>query len=486
LKVPTAFGVEFPWESSDIGLTLVVGISRWQAVRGVGHAARFRHYHLEEKMRSYFKLLTLLLIFMMVLAACGGDEAEPAASEDETVTTTEEESSEEEEATTEEEEVAEPEMGTIVLGAAVSDTGKYAREGQDTRQGYDTWLDWVNNEYGGIKVGDASYQVEIVYYDDEGDPDTVANLVEKLITEDEVDFLLGPYSSGLTMSASAIAEKYDIIMVEGNGASEGIFERGFKNIFAVLTPAGNYTQSALEALAGQGATSVVVAYEDTAFPTSVAQGAIRWAEEYGMEVLAVETYPKDVADVSAIMTKFRDLEPDVFVGGGHFNDALLFVSAAQELGFNPKGMVITVGPSNPDFAAEVGSAANYILGPTQWEATMSWEDEYFGTAAEFAARYEAMWGEPPTYQAAESTATALALQLAIEQAGSLEMADVRQALYDLDVETFYGPINFDETGKNAGKPMGAIQIQDGVINVVAPSVAAVADLMYPMVPWEER
>jgi len=442
-------------------------------------------------MRKYFKLLTLLLIIMMLLAACGGDEAEPAASEEETAATTEEEAVTTEEMPAEEatveEMVAEPEMGgTIVLGAAVSDTGKYAREGQDTRQGYNVWLDWVNNEYGGIKVGDARYQVEIVYYDDEGDPDTVANLVEKLITEDEVDFLLGPYSSGLTMSASAIAEKYDVIMVEGNGSSEDIFERGFSNIFAVLTPAGNYTQSALEALAAAGAKSVVVAYEDTAFPTSVAQGALRWAEEYNLDVLAVETYPIDVADVSAIMTKFRDLNPDVFVGGGHFNDALLFVRAAQELGFNPKGMVITVGPSNPDFVSEVGTGANFIIGPTQWEATMSWEDEYFGTAADYAARYEAMWGEPPTYQAAESTATALALQLAIEQAGSLEMADVRQALYDLDVDTFYGPINFDETGKNAGKPMGAIQIQDGVINVIAPSMAAVADLMYPMTPWEDR
>ena len=163
---------------------------------------------------------------------------------------------------------------------------------------------------------------------DEGDPDTAANLVERLITEDEVDFLLGPYSSGLTMSTSAIAEKYGMIMVEGNGASESIFERGFQNIFAVLTPAGNYTQSALKSLADKGAKSVVIAYEDTAFPTSVGQGAEKWAAEYGMEVLGVETYPVDVPDVTAIMTKFRDLDPDVFVGGGHFNDALLFVRAS--------------------------------------------------------------------------------------------------------------------------------------------------------------
>ena len=149
-------------------------------------------------------------------------------------------------------------------------------------------------------------------------------------------------------------------------------------------------------------------------------------------------------------------------------------------------MVITVGPSNPEFVAEVGDASNYIIGPTQWEATMSYEDEYFGTAAEYAERYESMWGEPPTYQAAESTATALALHLAIEQAGTMDMDAVRQALFDLDVMTFYGPINFDETGKNAGKPMGAIQIQDGVINVVAPANAAVADLQYPMPAWGER
>lgn len=425
--------------------------------------------------RRIWRIMPLFILVALLMAACAtpAAPAEPAASDGGEQTS----------------EAAASDngcVGTIKLGAAVSETGKYAREGKDTRQGYDTWVDWVNNEYGGVKVGDNCYNVEIIYYDDEGDPDTAANLAEKLITDDEVDFLLGPYSSGLTMAASAISEKYNKIMIEGNGASESLFERGFKNLFAVLTPAGNYTQSALKALADKGATSVVIAYEDTAFPSAVGAGAQRWAEEYGLEILGVETYPKDVADVSAIMTKFRDMEPDVFVGGGHFNDALLFVRAAQELGFSPKAMVITVGPSNPKFVEEVGDAANYIIGPTQWEATMGYKDDYFGSAADFAARYEGMWGEPPTYQAAESTATALALQLAIEAAGSLDADAVRQALNDLDVMTFYGPINFDETGKNAGKPMGAIQIQDGVINVVAPAEAAVSELEYPMPAWDER
>ncbi|MEM7345550.1 MAG: amino acid ABC transporter substrate-binding protein, partial [Chloroflexota bacterium] len=418
----------------------------------------------------------LLLALMFLLAACGGAAApEPAPVEE----------SAPEEAAAGQETAAEF-AGVLKIGAALSETGKYAREGSDVRQGYDLWADWVNNEYGGIEVEGEKYQVEIVYYDDESDPDTTAKLVETLITEDEVQFLLGPYSSGLTKSASAISEKYDVIMVEGNGASESLFERGFQNLFAVLTPASNYTQSALEGLAAKGAKTVVIAYEDTPFPTSVALGAEQWAAEYGLEVLAVETYPKDVADVSGIITKFRDLEPDVFVGGGHFNDALLFTRAAKELDFNPKAMVITVGPSNPQFAEEMGADANYIIGPTQWEAVMSYEGEWLGTAAEYGERYQTMWDESPTYQAAESTAVGLALMAAIEEANSFETGAVRDALNSLNLDTFYGPIEFDDVGKNSGKPMGAIQIVDGEIKVVAPGAAAELDIVYPMPPWSER
>ena len=175
--------------------------------------------------RQLTRLVALFLALGLFLIACGGGGDEPAAEDEDTSSSTEDTVVED---TTEEVMADEGCMDTITLGAAVSETGKYAREGKDTRQGYLTWLDWVNNEYGGIKVGDDCYNVEIVYYDDEGDPDTAANLVERLITEDEVDFLLGPYSSGLTMSTSAIAENYGMIMVEGNGASESIFERGFQ------------------------------------------------------------------------------------------------------------------------------------------------------------------------------------------------------------------------------------------------------------------
>ena len=374
----------------------------------------------------------------------------------------------------------------IRIGAAVSATGTYTTEGNDVRQGYRLWLEWVNNEHGGIKVGDDRYKVELVLYDDEGGADTTARLVEKLITEDGVDFLLGPYTSGLTRSAIEVAEKHGTIMVEANGGAESLFAQGFQNLFAVLTPAGDYTQSALELLAAKGAKTVVIAHSDAAFATSVAAGAQHWAAEYGLEVLGVEAYPQDVADVRGIIAEFKGLSPDVFVGGGHFNDTLLFIRTAKELNFNPQAMVLTVGPSNPQLIAEVGADADYAIGPTQWEASMSYRGAHFGTAADYAARYQEMWGQAPTYQAAGSTAAALALHLAIEAAGSLDTDAVRAALRDLDIATFYGPISFDETGKNTAKPMGTIQVQHGEILVVAPSNAAGADLLYPAPAWAER
>ena len=369
--------------------------------------------------------------------------------------------------------------GTVKLGAALSETGKYAVEGKDSRQGYDTWVRWVNDVYGGIRIGAGRYRAEIVYYDDESDADTAGNLVQRLIDEDKVDFLLGPYSSGLTTGTSAIAEANNVLMVEGNGTSDTMFERGFQNLFLVATIASDYTRSGVEALADRGAATAVIAHEDTSFATAVADGAARHLEANGIEVLASETYPKDIQDVSAIMTKFRNLGPDIFVGGGHYNDAVLFVNSAKELGFQPDGMLITVGPSNPKLIEELGADIDGVLGPTQWESTMAYEGIYFGTAADYAAYYEALWGEPPVYQAASATAAALALHLAIEAADSTETDDVRGALRDLSAETFYGPISFDGRGVNTAKPMGTVQVQDGQIVIVAPEAAATAGLQYP-------
>ncbi|WP_419838544.1 amino acid ABC transporter substrate-binding protein [Candidatus Poriferisodalis sp.] len=369
--------------------------------------------------------------------------------------------------------------GTIRLGAALSETGVFASPGADARQGYDTWARWVNEEYGGIRIGESRYRVEIIYRDDESDPGKAAARIRELIDDDEVDYLLGPYSSTLTETASAEAEASDVILMAGNGAADSIYGRGFRSLFTPATIASDYTRSSIELLASQGARTAVVAHEDTAFATSVADGALRHLEANGIEVLTAMSYPRGVDNVDGLMRELAALEPDVFVGGGHYDDAVLFVRSARGLGFGPDAMLLTVGPSNPQLIDDLGAYVDGVLGPTQWEPAMSYEGAYFGTAADYASYYESLWGAPPVYQAASATAAALALHLAIELAGSRDADEVRTALGTLDADTFYGPIRFDERGVNVAKPMGTVQVQDGHIVVVAPAAAAEGDLVYP-------
>lgn len=375
----------------------------------------------------------------------------------------------------------------IRFGVSISLTGRYAREGQAVKKGYDLWADVVN-EQGGIQVGDTRYQIEIVAYNDQSDAATVSALVEKLITEDKVDFLLGPYSSPLTRAASEVAEKHQVPIVEGLGASDSLFEKGYQYLFAVLTP-GSYYMKALLERASQldpKPQTLVIASENTIFPKSTAAGVQRWAPQYGIEVIAYEEFPKDVTDLTPILTKFKALEPDIFIGSTYIETSMLMVRQARKIGFSPKIMAFSIGAATPPFAEGLGSYAEYIWGSTQWERNLDYTGPVFGSAADYAEGFHQKYGEWPNYHNAEASAAAVAFQLALEQAGTLDRQQVRDMLASLDVETFAGPIRFDETGKNVAKPMFAIQIQNGQRVLVAPREIQESSPIYPMTPWDQR
>ncbi len=104
----------------------------------------------------------------------------------------------------------------IVLGAAISLTGKYSSNGVHTQNGYNLAVDRIN-KMGGVEVQGKKYKFEIIYYDDESNPKRAAQLAERLINQDGVKYMLGPYSSGLTKAIAPVTEKYKIPMVEANG-----------------------------------------------------------------------------------------------------------------------------------------------------------------------------------------------------------------------------------------------------------------------------
>jgi len=375
----------------------------------------------------------------------------------------------------------------ITFGAALSTTGRDSREGALTKEGYDFWKDYVNSQ-GGIKIAGKLYKVDIKYYDDGSDAATSAKLVERLITQDNVKFILAPYGSSATFAASAITEKYQVPMVDPNGAAEAIFNRGFHYTFAILSPAKKYLQGILElamTLKPRPASVAVLAANDK-FSLEVAEGISDFVTKNGFTEVFYSEYPPDTKDVATLLTQVKAKNPDIILGSGHLQDSLLIMRAAKDQSVTSKVIGFSVGPSTPDFITSLGPDANGVMGGAQWTTTLNYIDPLFGNAERYAKLFEAKYHHIPDYHNAESTAAPETFQFAMEKAGSLDPAKVRDALAALDVETFYGRIKFDSRGVNIYKPMAVEQIQNGTHMTVWPADAANASAVYPLKAWGQR
>lgn len=378
--------------------------------------------------------------------------------------------------------------GVIKLGAAVSLTGKYSSNGAFTRKGYDLAVKRINEE-GGVTVGGKSYRLEVIYYDDESTPARGAQLVERLIQQDGVKFLLGPYSSGLTEAIAPVTEKYGIPMVEANGAAISLFQKGYRYLFAVLSTTDEYLRPAVDLAAAlnedPSKLRVAMAFENDPFSQDVRAGVMADMERHGMKVVVDDKLPPELNDMSATLTKVKALRPDLLLVSGHDKGASLAIRQLADQRVNVPMLAITHCDS-ARVAENFGPAAEYTLCAAQWASTLKYSDPLFGSAADYAALYEKTYGEVAPYQAAESSAAVQVFADAFERAGSLDPEAVREALTQTDMKTFYGPVKFDETGKNIEKPMVLFQVQDGNYVVVYPQAFAEGEIRWPTPPWSER
>jgi branched-chain amino acid transport system substrate-binding protein len=370
----------------------------------------------------------------------------------------------------------------ITFGAALSLTGKVATEGRLVREGYDFYVRHINQR-GGIKVGDKTYKVAIKYYDDQSEANTSAKLYERLITEDGIRLLLGPYSSGITVAASAVAERYQVPMVAAHAAAPAVYERGFKNIFGTLTPVDQYTANMVKmaAEAQPRAQRVALIHENSLFPQAGIDAAERQAKAAGLEVVYKAAYPSGTKDFSPMLAALRTRNADVLLAAGYTGDMIVIARQSAEVGANPKMIGFLLGPTLPGFVESLGTRAEYLLEPVQWTPKMTWKDEIFGwTAAQFAEIFAKEVGYVPDYHPPQSVAALQVYQRALEKAGTLDPGKVRDAIAQTDIMTLYGPIRFNEKGQNIAKGMSVVQIQNGKPVVVYPAEAAEAKFVYPI------
>jgi branched-chain amino acid transport system substrate-binding protein len=376
--------------------------------------------------------------------------------------------------------------GEIELGAAVSATGIYAANGNNTKNGYEFAVKKINDA-GGVTVGGKCYHFKIKYYDDESTPARAAQLVERLIDQDKIQFVLGPYGSPLTKAILPVIEKYKTPLVQGEAASRSLFTQGYKYHFGIVATSEKYLTPVVDMAAeiakkaGKDPSSVKIAmiYQDDAFSLDVRQGVVDQMKKYNMSAAVDDRMPKDLNDITGFLTKVKALKPDVLIVSGHEKGA---ATAARQMG-DMKIQVPLVGVTHCESAKvtqDFAKASEDFVCPTQWDETMKIGDKLFGTAANYNTEIKAAYNyKVVPYQTAQASAAVYVWKDAIARANSLDKEKVREALTKTDLETFYGHVKFAADGSNPGKTISLRQIQQGKYNVVWPENIAAAKLTYP-------
>ncbi len=381
---------------------------------------------------------------------------------------------------------AKVEGDTIILGAAVSLTGKYSTNGKNTQHGYDLAVQRIN-ESGGLKIAGKTYKLKVVYYDDESTPARAAQLAERLINQDNVKYMLGPYSSGLTTAMAPVTEKYKIPMIEGNGAALSLFDKGYKYLFATLSSTDYYLKSAIALMAEKASAigkkpdqvTIAMAFENDPFSRDVRSGVVEDAKKYGMKIVIDDKLPPEINDMAATLTKVKALTPDLLVVSGHEKGATLVVRQTNQMKVRTP-MMATTHCDSAKVAETMPAAAQGFLCASQWDSSLKYSDKLFGRAEDYAKLFAKTYQYEPPYQAAESSATVQVFADGFQRCQCFEPEKLRDAIAATEMETFYGHIKFDNTGKNIAKPMILYQVQDGQYRVVAPTKWAEAEVKFPL------
>jgi len=372
--------------------------------------------------------------------------------------------------------------GPINIGISLPLTGDFSEPGKGVQRGYEAWADYVN-ENGGL----LGRQVELTILDDQSNADRVASDYEKLINQDGVDLVFGPFSTRLVVPAAQVAQDYGFLFVEPAGAAEEVFTQGFDNLFyaapAVADDHYNYLADAIEALpeAERPKTAAYAAMDDP-FAMGTAYGLKTRLEAMGVKTVADEVYPPNTTDFGSIAAKIADSEADVLVGGTQYQDAVNMIVALRQLGYQPKMAAFSTAPTNPEFPDAIGDETEGILSPTGYTP-----DADYPTNAEFVEFYTEANGTPPAEDEANAWTTGQVVAAAVEAVGCADPDPECQQqpvdwLRENEVETVVGPLSWDAEGR----PEGAHLIQqyvDGEIRIVLPEEAAEAELILEKPAW---
>ncbi len=372
---------------------------------------------------------------------------------------------------------------TLKAGIPVSLSGQFQVQGRQALAGLQAWAEDANRA-GGVKVGhsDAGRLISIVYYDDASKTAQARQATERLITSDRVDLLFGPYSGVLALASAQVAEGHGRLLWNQGGASDTIYQRGFKWVVGVLTPASRYLAEWLPLVRGAdpNADSLAIVRASTgAFPKAVTSTVESQAARLGFKISLLREFEPSINDFSAVLDEVERVRPDLLLGVGRIQNDLLLAGqlARRELGL--KGVAVVAAPIQ-QFRDHLGEAADGFVGPSQWEASGNYPRDYGPTSAEVMASLQDKGYRTVDYPMAQAYAAGLVAQRCVDEAGTLEDSALRETAGRLDFSTFYGRFKIDPvTGCQFGRSTVLVQWQQGRKVIVGPPDQRQAPIVYP-------
>jgi branched-chain amino acid transport system substrate-binding protein len=364
---------------------------------------------------------------------------------------------------------AQPAGQPIVIGASISNTGALAVDAAYALKGMQLAVSEMNARGGWL-----GRKVELRYYDDKSDAGTAVRLYTKLITEDKVDLLVGPYSSGITQAIAPLINKYKMATIEPESALPDVYVSGNQWNFQGIAVSTTYLDDLMPVAKSQGAKTVAVLALKSAFSLACYKTRLEQAKALELPVVYETTYALPQPDFSSIALAVKNANPDVVVGCTYYPDAVGITQALHRVGFAPKFLGETIGPAEVEFAQALGPLANRIMSNTSW-----WPSIKTKGNAEFIAGYRAKFNESPDYHSASNYAAIEVLGAAVTATKSLDQGKLREWLLHNQVETVQGTFKVNEHGAETGFKQYLFQIQGGVGKLVWPKEQAEAPLLVP-------
>jgi branched-chain amino acid transport system substrate-binding protein len=357
----------------------------------------------------------------------------------------------------------------IRIGTTQSLTGSLQEFGTNQLRGLQMWVGDVNAR--GELLG---RPVELVHYDDGSDPARSAQLYKKLIQEDKVELLVGPYSSKITLAASQVAEQFDMPMLTLGASADAIWSRGYENIVGLDTPSARYMDIALETAADKGAKTLALVYGDTDFTRDVVPGVRSKAQELGIQLVLDES-AASIGDIAAMVSRLRSVNADVIMAIAYLEGGVDLVRELRRAQVKPQMLVFGVAASLAEFGQELQDEAEGVTGVTQWLRGIR-----LPGAQDFAYRYRKLYGYNPGAYAALGYSGGQVMEAAVRLAGSTDHAAVRDQLHTMVFNSLLGIYKVDADGRQVGKSNYLFQWQGADRRLVEPEIVAESQLIYPM------